>query len=94
VTPSVPTGDGNLTEAVTVSKGIVRSYDFEDYDIFSNVAPAHLDGEVGHAAEQTIIIRPDRITADVMITPRLLIMSLQRTKWRTADTAKRRPCSD
>ena len=41
-----------------------------DYDIFSNVAPAHLDGEVGHGAEQTIVIRPDGI-GDHPTAPRL-----------------------
>jgi hypothetical protein len=56
------------------------NYDFEDYDIFSNMAPAHLDDEVGQGAEQTIVIRPDRITADVMITPRLLVIARGRAK--------------
>jgi hypothetical protein len=34
----------------------------------------------GQGAEQTIVIRPDRITADVVITPRFLVIPRRRAK--------------
>lgn len=50
-------------------------YNFQDYGIPGDVAPAHFDSKVGHGAEQSIVIRAHRFTTDVMIVPRLLVVT-------------------